>query len=146
MSFIANSKFNMETENKTVTYVEVAKKWITWDTVKTWAIIILFAVCFFGFMIFSNRYKTLNEKYEKAIKEQTTYQRVIDSLSSVNKYNEVTITGLNDEIQTLNITISNLTKEKNRLDKKLKESQVSVTNNMSVATRILKANLSNEEL
>jgi Ca2+/Na+ antiporter len=118
----------------------------TLNKIKNWSIVALFLLCFFGFMIFSYKYKNLNEKYEQAIKEQIDYQKIIDSLLLVNTKNENIIDNLNDEIQKLNNTVSTLDKERERLNKKLKNSQLVITNNISVATEILRDNLSNEEL
>lgn len=116
------------------------------EKIKTWVIVGLFAIVFFGFMIFSYKYKNLNKQYEQAIQEQVDYKRIIDSLSTVNELNIKIISDLNTEIETLNTKVSKLDKEKKRLVKKLKNSQNVVSNNMSEATELLKKNLKNEKL
>lgn len=116
------------------------------EKVKTWVIVGLFIICFFGFMIFGYKYKNLNEQYEKAIKETVDYQHVIDSLLLINKNNDSAIFDLNEEVNALTIRVTDLTKERERLLKKIEKSQVVVSNNISVATTILKGNLSNETL
>lgn len=116
------------------------------EKIKSWAIVCLFIICFFGFMIFSYQYKSLNEKYEEALKEQVNYQKLIDDLIKINEDNDNTIKELTKEVEVLTVYISDLTKEKDRLLKKIENSQLVMSNNMSVATAILKGNLLNEKL
>lgn len=116
------------------------------EKIKSWAIVGLFIICFFGFMIFSYQYKSLNEKYEEALKEQVNYQKLIDDLIKINEDNDNTIKELTKEVEVLTVYISDLTKEKDRLLKKIENSQLVMSNNMSVATAILKGNLLNEKL
>ena len=116
------------------------------EKIKTWVIVGLFAIAFFGFMIFSYKYKNLNKQYEQVIQEQIDYKRIIDSLYTANELNIKIINDLNTEIETLNTKVSKLDKEKKRLVKKLKNSQNVVSTNMSEATKLLKKNLKNEKL
>jgi hypothetical protein len=125
--------------------METTEKKNTLEKIKTWAIVGLFVICFFGFMIFSYQYKSLNEKYEKAIKEQVDYQALIDSLLDINEKNNEIINELNTNINHLNMCIDDLNKEKKNLLKKIKESDAVVSNNISIATSILRENLSHEK-
>ena len=124
--------------------METTEKKNILERIKTWAIVGLFVICFFGFMIFSYQYKSLNEKYEKAIKEQVNYQELIDSLLNINKKNEDVILNLNGEIEILNTQVSNLKRERDYFNKKLKETQSVISDNITIATGKLKENLENE--
>ena len=125
--------------------METTEKKNTLEKIKTWAIVGLFVICFFGFMIFSYQYKSLNEKYEKAIKEQVEYQALIDSLLDINEKNKKIISELNTNINQLNMCIDDLNNEKKKLLKKIKESDAVVSNNISIATSVLRENLSHEK-
>ncbi len=124
--------------------METTEKKNILERIKTWAIVGLFVICFFGFMVFSYQYKSLNEKYEKAIKEQVNYQELIDSLLNINEKNEDIILNLNGEIEILNTQVSNLKRERDYFNKKLKETQSVVSDNITIATGKLKENLENE--
>lgn len=124
--------------------METTEKKNILERIKTWAIVGLFVICFFGFMVFSYQYKSLNEKYEKAIKEQVNYQELIDSLLNINEKNEDIILNLNGEIEILNTQVSNLKRERDYFNKKLKETQSVVSDNITIATSKLKENLENE--
>ena len=124
--------------------METTEKKNILERIKTWAIVGLFVICFFGFMIFSYQYKSLNEKYKKAIKEQVNYQELIDSLLNINKKNEDVILNLNGEIEILNTQVSNLKRERDYFNKKLKETQSVISDNITIATGKLKENLENE--
>ena len=126
--------------------METTEKKNILERIKTWAIIGLFIICFFGFMIFSYQYKSLNEKYEKAIKEQVDYQALIDSLLDITEKNNNIIKDLNDNIDELNLYITELNAEKVELKRKLKDANKVISNNISVATEKLKENLSYENL
>lgn len=114
------------------------------EKIKSWAIVGLFAICFFGFMISSYRYRNLNEKYEDAVKKHDNYEHLIDSLLEVNEGNDEIIKDLNCEVDALNICILDLNKEKIELTNKLKEANSVYSNNISVAAQILRENLKNE--
>ena len=116
------------------------------EKIKSWAIVCLFIICFFGFMIFSYQYKSLNEKYEKAIKEQVTYQALIDSLLDINEKNDEIINELNNSIDVLNLCITELNAEKIELKRKLNEANTVISNDISVAAERLRENLDHEEL
>ena len=124
--------------------METTEKKNILERIKTWAIVGLFVICFFGFMVFSYQYKSLNEKYEKAIKEQVNYQELIDSLLNINEKNEDIILNLNGKIEILNTQVSNLKRERDYFNKKLKETQNVVSDNITIATSKLKENLENE--
>lgn len=116
----------------------------TIEKIKTWAIVGLFVICFFGFMIFTYQYRTLNEKYEKAIKEQVDYQALIDSLLNVNETNDNIINDLNNDIDALNLCVVELNAEKTELKRKLKEANMVISNDISVAAERLRENLKHE--
>ena len=126
--------------------METTEKKNILERIKTWSIIGLFIICFFGFMIFSYQYKSLNEKYEKAIKEQVDYQALIDSLLDVTEKNNNIIKDLNDNIDALNLCITELNAEKVELKRKLKDANKVISNDISIATEKLKENLSYENL
>ena len=126
--------------------METTEKKNILEKIKTWAIVGLFVICFFGFMIFSYQYKSLNEKYEKAIKEQVEYQALIDSLLDVNEKNDDFIKELNNSIDVLNLCVTELNAEKMELKRKLKEANTVISNNISVAAEKLRENLDHEEL
>lgn len=116
----------------------------TIEKIKTWAIVGLFVICFFGFMIFTYQYRNLNEKYENAIKEQIEYQDLIDSLLKVNEDNDVIIDDLNQNIKDLNLSITKLNAEKIELKRKLVEVNGVVSDDISVASEKLRENLKYE--
>jgi hypothetical protein len=126
--------------------METTEKKNILERIKTWGIIGLFIICFFGFMIFSYQYKSLNEKYEKAIKEQVDYQALIDSLLDINEKNDDVIKELNNSIDVLNLCVTELNAEKIELKRKLKESNTVISNDISVATKRLRENLDHEKL
>lgn len=111
------------------------------EKIKTWSIVGLFIICFFGFMIFTYQYRSLNEKYEEALKEQVNYQALIDSLLNVNEVNNDIINDLNDNIDALNLCITDLNKEKTELKRKLNEANMVISNDISVAAERLRENL-----
>lgn len=126
--------------------METTEKKNILERIKTWAIVGLFVICFFGFMIFSYQYKSLNEKYEKAIKEQVNYQSLIDSLLTINESNDEFIKELNSSIEVLNLCITELNVEKLELKRKLKEANTVISDNISVAAERLRENLNYEKL
>lgn len=126
--------------------METTEKKNILEKIKTWAIVGLFVICFFGFMISSYRYKSLNEKYEKAIKEQVNYQALIDSLLDINEKNDDFIKELNNSIDVLNLCITELNAEKIELKRKLNEANAVISDDISVAAERLRENLDHEEL